>query len=40
MRIYPLTVAMTPSFWDDGHMLLRTQLKCLSRQTCRDFSVM
>jgi len=40
MSSRPLTVAMTPSFWDDEHMLLRTQLKCLSRQTCRDFDVM
>lgn len=37
--IRPLTVAMTPSFYDPDHMLLRTQLRCLSTQTCDDFGV-
>ena len=36
----PLTVAMTPSFWDDAHMLLRAQLRCLAEQRNRDFDVM
>ena len=39
MEIYPLTIAMTPSFWDDNHMLLKTQLNCLSKQTVKDFAV-
>jgi len=39
MKIYPLTIGMTPAFYDEGHMLLRAQLKCLSQQTFKDFDV-
>lgn len=35
-----LTVTMTPAFFDSKHMLLRTQLNCLSKQTCKDFNVL
>jgi len=35
----PLSIGMTPSFYDADHRLLRLQLKCLSRQTCSDFDV-
>jgi hypothetical protein len=30
---------MTPAFWDEGHVMLRAQLKCLSVQTAKDFDV-
>ena len=36
---YPITVSMTPAFYDREHMLLRAQLKCLSKQTVMDFDV-
>ena len=36
---YPLSVSMTPSFYDAEHMLLRAQLKCLAQQTVKDFDV-
>jgi hypothetical protein len=36
---YPITVSMTPAFYDTEHMLLRAQLKCLSKQTVMDFDV-
>ena len=36
----PVTVAMTPAYFDDSHMLLRTQLKCLYLQTVKDFDVL
>lgn len=39
MKEYPITVSMTPSFFDENHMLLRTQLKCLAEQTVKDFDV-
>lgn len=40
MAVLPLTVSMTPSFCYEGDWLLRAQLKCLSEQTFKDFSVM
>ncbi len=40
MKIYPLTIAMTPSFIFEGDWLLRAQLKCLSEQTFKDFDVL
>ena len=36
---YPITVSMTPAFYDREHMLLRAQLKCLYKQTVMDFDV-
>lgn len=39
MKTYPISVSMTPSFYDDEHILLRAQLKCLSVQTNKDFDV-
>lgn len=36
----PLTVSMTPSFLYPGDWLLRAQLRCLSEQTFKDFTVM
>lgn len=36
----PLTVAMTPSFFYEGDNLLRAQLRCLSEQKVKDFSVL
>lgn len=36
---YPVSVSMTPAFYDAENILLRTQLKCLSLQTCKDFDV-
>lgn len=39
MKIYPLTIGMTPAFYDENHMLLRAQLNCLSKQTFKDFDV-
>lgn len=36
----PLTVAMTPSFFYEGDNLLRAQLRCLSEQRAKDFSVL
>lgn len=36
----PLTVAMTPSFFYEGDNLLRAQLRCLSEQRVKDFSVL
>tara|TARA_Y100000310_G_C20669379_1_gene809380 strand:+ start:145 stop:1386 length:1242 start_codon:yes stop_codon:yes gene_type:complete len=36
---YPLSISMTPSFYDKENMLLRAQLKCLSTQTVKDFDV-
>lgn len=36
----PLTVSMTPAFYQPGDMLLRAQLRCLSEQTAKDFTVL
>lgn len=36
---YPITVSMTPAFYDAEHILLRAQLNCLSKQTVKDFDV-
>lgn len=38
--IRPLTVGMSPAFFYEGDWLLRAQLKCLSEQKARDFTVM
>jgi hypothetical protein len=42
LKIYPLTVGMTPSFrfGGDNDWLLRAQLKCLSEQEFKDFDVL
>jgi hypothetical protein len=39
IKKYPCSVSMTPSFWDNEQIFLRTQLKCLSEQTVKDFDV-
>jgi len=39
MKVYPLTIGMTPAFYDEKHMLLQAQLKCLQSQTFKDFDV-
>lgn len=39
MKIFPLTIGMTPAFYDQDNILLRTQLNCLSKQTVKDFDV-
>jgi hypothetical protein len=39
MKNYPLTIGMTPAFYDENNMLLRMQLNCLSKQTVKDFDV-
>lgn len=36
----PLTVSMTPAFLEPGDMLLRAQLRCLSEQIAKDFTVL
>lgn len=36
----PLTVSMTPAFMMPGDMLLRAQLRCLSEQAAKDFTVL
>ncbi|MAE81235.1 MAG: hypothetical protein CMB80_00760, partial [Flammeovirgaceae bacterium] len=36
---YPVSVSMTPAFWDDDQLLLKSQLKCLSDQTVDYFDV-
>ena len=36
---FPLSIGMTPAFYDDEHRLLRLQLRCLAQQTCRDFDI-
>ena len=36
---YPISVSMTPAFFDENHMLLKAQLNCLSNQTIKDFDV-
>lgn len=38
-KTYPISVSMTPAYYDAEHMLLRTQLRCLSNQTNKDFDV-
>ena len=35
----PLSIGMTPAFYEPEHRLLRAQLGCLARQTRRDFDV-
>lgn len=39
LKDYPISVSMTPSFYDENHILLQAQLKCLSNQTVKDFDV-
>lgn len=36
---FPLSVSMTPAFFDESHVMLRAQLKCLAAQTVKDFDV-
>lgn len=36
---YPLSIGMTPAYYDEGHWLLRAQLRCLAEQTAKDFDV-
>lgn len=39
LKDYPISVSMTPAFYDESHILLQAQLKCLSNQTIKDFDV-
>lgn len=39
MKTPPISVSMTPAFYDPEHMLLRAQLRCLMHQTVKDFDV-
>ena len=36
---YPVSVSMTPAFYDTHHRLLQAQLRCLKEQTVKDFDV-
>src|SRR5690349_8995494 len=39
VKAFPLSVGMTPAYYDRNHALLRAQLRCLAEQTCKDFDV-